>query len=79
MAHDQVVEDCVTIASAATIAGHVTLRGGCYIGAGATILNDIIVNEEALVGLGAVVMKHVPAGRTVMGNPAQLLPDLRRR
>lgn len=78
MAHDQVVEDYVTIASAATIAGCVRLRSGCYLGAGCTIMNGVMVNAGALVAVGAVVMNEVPAARTVAGNPAHPLPNLRR-
>jgi sugar O-acyltransferase (sialic acid O-acetyltransferase NeuD family) len=78
MAHDQVVEDYVTIASGATVAGLVRLRSGCYLGAGCTIMNGVTVNGGALAAVGAVVMNEVPAGRTVAGNPARLLPDIRR-
>jgi sugar O-acyltransferase (sialic acid O-acetyltransferase NeuD family) len=78
MAHDQVVEDYVTIASGATVAGSVRLRSGCYLGAGCTIMNGITVNAGALVAVGAAVMNDVPADRTVAGNPARALPNLRR-
>jgi sugar O-acyltransferase (sialic acid O-acetyltransferase NeuD family) len=78
MAHDQVVEDFVIIASGVTITGFVRLRAGSYIGAGAVINNGITVNEEALVGIGSVVLQDVPARRTVFGNPARLVPELRR-
>ena len=79
MAHDQVVEDYVTIASGATVAGYVRLRAGCYLGAGCTITNGVTVNAGALVGVGAVVMNEVPAGLTVVGNPARPLPNFLRR
>ena len=78
MAHDQVVEDYVTIASGATVAGSVRLRSGAYLGAGCTIMNGVTVNCGSLVAVGAVVMNDVPPRRTVAGNPARLLPDLRR-
>jgi acetyltransferase-like isoleucine patch superfamily enzyme len=40
------------------------------IGSGATILCGVTIGEGALVGAGAVVTKDVPAGATVVGNPA---------
>ena len=43
---------------------------GASIGAGATILPGISIGEEAVVGAGAVVTRDVPAGVTVVGNPA---------
>src|SRR5256885_12709918 len=40
------------------------------IGSGATILCGVTIGEGALVGAGAVVTKDVPAGATIVGNPA---------
>jgi acetyltransferase-like isoleucine patch superfamily enzyme len=41
------------------------------IGAGAILLPGITVGAGALVGAGAVVVTDVPAGTTVVGNPAR--------
>jgi acetyltransferase-like isoleucine patch superfamily enzyme len=43
------------------------------IGAGAVILPGIRIGVGAVVGAGAVVTKDVPAGATVVGNPARVL------
>lgn len=43
------------------------------IGSGATILCGISIGEGALIGAGAVVVKSVPAGAVVVGNPAKAL------
>lgn len=40
------------------------------VGSGATILGGVRIGEGAQVGAGAVVTKDVPAGTTVVGNPA---------
>lgn len=45
---------------------------GAAIGAGATILPGIHIGANATVGAGAVVTKNVPAGATVIGNPARI-------
>ncbi len=45
---------------------------GASIGAGATILPGIHIGANAMVGAGAVVTKDVPAGATVIGNPARI-------
>jgi maltose O-acetyltransferase len=42
------------------------------IGSGATILGRLRIGEGALVGAGAVVTSDVPAGATVVGNPARV-------
>lgn len=44
------------------------------IGSNATILPGITIGEGATVGAGAVVTKNVPAGATVVGNPAKEIP-----
>jgi len=44
------------------------------IGSGATILGGVRIGAEATVGAGAVVVADVPAGVTVVGNPARVLP-----
>jgi UDP-2-acetamido-3-amino-2,3-dideoxy-glucuronate N-acetyltransferase len=43
---------------------------GASIGSGATILCGVRIGAGAQVGAGAVVTKDVPAGATVVGNPA---------
>lgn len=50
------------------------VRAGASIGANATILPGIEIGEGAMVGAGAVVTRDVPAGATVVGNPAVVLP-----
>lgn len=46
---------------------------GASIGSGATILANVRIGENAIVGAGSVVTKDVPANGIVAGNPAKLL------
>jgi acetyltransferase-like isoleucine patch superfamily enzyme len=45
------------------------------IGTSATILCGLTIGEGAVIGAGSVVTKDVPAGATVAGNPARILPN----
>ena len=49
------------------------VKRGASIGSGATLLCGITIGERAIVGAGSVVTKDVPAGATVVGNPARII------
>jgi acetyltransferase-like isoleucine patch superfamily enzyme len=50
-----------------------TIRRGARVGVGAVLCPAVEVGAEAFVGAGAVVVKDVPAGAVVVGNPARVL------
>jgi acetyltransferase-like isoleucine patch superfamily enzyme len=49
------------------------VRKGASIGSGATLLCNISIGENAIVGAGSVVTKDVPTNAVVAGNPAKVL------
>lgn len=49
------------------------IESGVVLGANSTILPGIRIGMNAVVGAGAVVVKDIPAGQTVIGNPAHKL------
>lgn len=53
-----------------------TVRKNAKIGANATLLPGVVIGENALVGAGTVVTRDVPAGKVVVGNPAQVIRDI---
>ena len=48
------------------------VKKGASIGSGATILSNLVIGENALVGAGSVVTHDVPDNAIVAGNPAKL-------
>jgi len=78
VAHDCRIADFVTFAPGVHCNGNVHIRDHAYIGTGAVIRQGtperpLVIGEGAVVGMGAVVTKDVPAGITVVGNPARPL------
>jgi len=74
-----VVEDDVSMLHSVTLGGtgkaggdrHPKIRRGVMIGAGAKVLGNIEVGEDARIAAGSVVLEDVPARCTVAGIPAK--------
>ena len=50
----------------------IAIGANVWIGGGALLLPGITVGDDAIIGAGSVVTRDVPAGATVVGNPARL-------
>lgn len=77
VAHDVVVGDFVTFAPRVGCNGNVVIGDNVMVGAGAIIRpgtksHPLEIGSGAVIGMGAVVTQHVPAGVTVLGNPARV-------
>ena len=78
VSHDCRIGDFVTFSPRTSCLGTVLIGDGVFVGAGAVIRNGsagrpLTIGEGAVIGMGAVVVADVPAGATLIGNPARIV------
>jgi sugar O-acyltransferase (sialic acid O-acetyltransferase NeuD family) len=73
VSHDATVGDWSILATGAIVSGSARIGRCCYLGAGCTVIDGEQVGEGALLGMGSVVIREVPPGVVVAGNPARVL------
>jgi sugar O-acyltransferase (sialic acid O-acetyltransferase NeuD family) len=71
--HDCCVGDFSHVAPGVILGGGVKVGRGVLVGAGAVILPRLSIGKNAIIGAGAVVTEDIPAGTTVVGNPAKAI------
>jgi sugar O-acyltransferase (sialic acid O-acetyltransferase NeuD family) len=69
--HDTVVEDFATIASGVQVGGGCEIARGSYVGSGSCLREGLRIGVRAMIGMGAVVTRDVPAERLWCGVPAR--------
>jgi UDP-perosamine 4-acetyltransferase len=69
--HDCVLGEGAHLGPGAVLCGNVHIGSLAFIGAQAVIIPGVRVGDGATVGAGCVVLEDVPAGATVVGNPAR--------
>lgn len=77
ISHHAAIGPYCTISGNVLIAGSARIGSGCFIGLGAMIRDDITIGDDVTIGAGSVVVKDLPSGVTVAGNPARVLPSER--
>lgn len=70
-------ENSLVIANA-MIAGSTAIGKDVWVAPSASILNGLTVADQATIGMGAVVIRNVMSGQTVVGNPARDLATLKK-
>lgn len=76
VSHDGVLEDFITLSPRVCICGHVQIKEGAFVGAGATVINGfadnkLILGKGSNIAAGACVVEDVADGALVKGVPAR--------
>ena len=69
--HDVRVGDYATISSCCNIMGGVQMGTAVFLGGNVAVAPHAVIEDNAYVGLGGVVLRRVRAGKRVFGNPAR--------
>ena len=69
--HDCIVDDFVHVAVGSHLCGTVNVGAGTWIGAGATVSNNISICPDCMIGAGAVVVNDIQESGTYVGVPAK--------
>lgn len=72
--HDVQIGCHCQISSMSIVTGHTVVNDRVFIGASAAIREDITIGKDAVISMGAVVLKDVRENMIAMGNPAREIP-----
>jgi UDP-3-O-[3-hydroxymyristoyl] glucosamine N-acyltransferase len=73
ISHNCHLERGTFVVSGAFLGGGTHTGENCWLAANITVKEQTRINDKALVGLGAVVLKEVEEGAVMIGNPARKL------
>ena len=73
MGHDSKIESYCQINSFVFFAGYANVGQCVTINAGAKLIQNVIIEDDAVVGMGSIVLNKVKKGTTVFGVPARVL------
>jgi len=73
IAHNCKIGAKTLITACAEISGSVVIGENCWLGPNCSIMNKIKIGDNCYIGLGSVVLKDVPSGAVIAGNPASIL------
>ena len=71
LGHDVAIGNFCTISSWCNIMGGVKIGDAVFMGGNCAVAPHAVIEDDAYVGVGSVVLRKVRAGKKVFGNPAR--------
>lgn len=73
--HDTKIGNHCQISSFTDVAGHCVVGDRVFMGIGSGIKENTTIGSDAVVSMGAMVMKDLPESVVAMGNPARVIKE----
>lgn len=70
--HDCIIQEYVNLCPNVSIAGHTEIGKRTFVGIGSTIIDQISIENDVIIGAGSVVVNDILANCKVMGVPAKI-------
>lgn len=74
--HHSIISDHVFVASHVVISGGVTIGEQCFLGVNCTIRDHLHIDDQSIVGAGALILGNLPKNSIVKGHRSE--PSLKR-
>jgi sugar O-acyltransferase (sialic acid O-acetyltransferase NeuD family) len=73
LTHDDQLEDFVTVCAGVALGGAVHVGREAYLGMNSSVRENLTIGQRATLGMGACLLRDLPAGETWVGVPAHPL------
>ena len=71
--HDSIIGTWSLIGSNVTVAGNTVVGENCYISSGSSVKHGLSIGDGVMIGMASTVIRSIPSGVTVVGNPARAI------
>lgn len=71
--HDCEINDYTSLAPGVLIGGNTTVDESTELGIGSRTLQGVSIGKNSSIGAGAVIIRNVPDGAVVVGNPGEII------